>query len=130
MRRMARGVAMGDHAHMAQGLPVGTIDRAVTRALAVQNIQAAFRLLGTGVDHDQGFPLPDRVGIRAHLDLGVPEVEVSALKVLRAPPRAPGLEAEMARGWDDRMGGISVICDWANPCSARACTIASAVINE
>ncbi len=83
---------------MAEVLPLGALCLARTWALSMQNVQAALRLLGTGVDHDQGFPLPDRVGIRAHLDLGVPEVEESALKVLRAPQRAPDLEAEMAQG--------------------------------
>src|SRR4029453_12817442 len=104
-RPMARGVTLGDHSHMAQVLPLGTIRLAVTCALPVQNVQTALRLLGTGVDHDQGFPLPDRFGIRANLAVGDPEVKKPALEILRALQRTPDLEREMLRRWGHRMGG-------------------------
>ena len=61
-RPMARGVTMGDHPHIAQVLPLGALCLALTLALSVQNVQAALRLLCTGLDHDQGLPLPDRFG--------------------------------------------------------------------
>jgi hypothetical protein len=90
---------------MAQVLPLRLIGLAVTYALPVQNVQAALCLLCTGVDHDQGLPLSDRFGIRAHLAIGDPEVKKPALEVLRARQRTPGLEAERRRRWDDCMGG-------------------------
>jgi hypothetical protein len=41
---------------------LGALCLALTLALSVQNVQAALRLLCTGLDHDQGLPLPDRFG--------------------------------------------------------------------
>ena len=74
---------MGDHPTWPV-LPLGLIGLAVTCALPVQNVQAALCLLCTGLHHDQGLPLPDRFGIRAHLAIGDPEVKKPALEIL--PP--------------------------------------------
>ena len=96
---------MGDHPHMAQVLPLGTPPLAVTRALPVQNIQASLRLLCAGLHHDEGSTLPDRFDIRTHLAVGDPEVEEPTPEALRALQRAPGLEVEVLRRWEGRMGG-------------------------
>jgi hypothetical protein len=55
---------MGDHPHMAQGLPVGLTRLAVSWARPVQNGQAALRLLCARLDHDQGVTLSHCFGVR------------------------------------------------------------------